>query len=1139
MGNIIGEPLDGYVTNQIKARQTLHGSGVRFNFNERTSDQINILNSNTAWVKLASGVSISKDRLGNIGFNESEKSELDGMGLAEKYVLYAGVSSYSDNKLTQRQGFNPSFNDTENSSYIYSKNVNNSGNQGADMGFVPMPGIISMETKALNRGSLEKAFVKIKAHNKQQFDIIDVLYMRLGYTVLLEWGNSIYTDDGLNKKTVRNTIIEDKFFKLGSNRSYIDFLGGPSNPLIKSYKEKYSGNYDGMLAVISNFSWTFNPDGSYDIDLTLISLGDVIESLKTNISFDKSISSVIAGYTGGVDQAGNAIEKDKDSNSITAMLWLFKYFAEDTSKGITIHNPQAPTVGVGWFLKSGGATLSFTSITTEFTENPTFGGTPVTHVFTSANPDADADQRLIDRYNAITGGTATFLDIESDGIYRSIKNPPLTVRTGGPTGWTGGEYKVVQYKITGRSIVGSGGSNPIYGAPVTTAFVIKTDTRQYYLKFHYLLEYIKDNIIPLIKDDIGNTPLFTIDTNLYGNYMYSLPNQISLNPKVCLVRNGNFVKGKTTTGDLASAKVLNQLDPFRAEDYGQSNKNYAYPLNIYLNFEYITNALKSNQNERGDVNIYGFISTICTGINKSLGGINNLEPIIDKDTNTLKIIDSTPIPGISAPADSSYELIMYGYEGSKFKDANQSYTEYKSNFIRNIDLKTTVTPEYATMVTVGATANGYVKGTEATAFSVWNRGIVDRFKKELIPSNPSSRPAAGVEDEAVHNYKYSFLSKIAQCYGFDTYDVPFYAGQLHDFSDDIIAKNTSVVTEFYKYLIAEKGKTTHQAGTIGFIPFKLGITMDGISGIKIYNKLNVNSKFLPPRYGDTLNFIITGVSHKLQNNDWETNLETIVMPKTSKIESFDISYNTITNNVPTNNNVTSGTTYGVVGYSAVAPNLFPKALIQTQIESITTDAFGFPTLPVVVTTPTTVPSISTFADNQEIRHRIVKIALSYVGQLEYGNNAGYTDPEFETKMKGVGWYKTGAWCGFFQKLVWTEAYTTGNAIVPPAAQNIKDVWNAKAKNIPSSVPGDEEANSKRYSAWQPITTNQAYLRYVQPGDLAVFKSGHGEIVIKVYRDSAGKITKLDTVGGNSGDRVSYNKGTRLSSLKGFAQVIKP
>ena len=58
------------------------------------------------------------------------------------------------------------------------------------------------------------------------------------------------------------------------------------------------------------------------------------------------------------------------------------------------------------------------------------------------------------------------------------------------------------------------------------------------------------------------------------------------------------------------------------------------------------------------------------------------------------------------------------------------------------------------------------------------------------------------------------------------------------------------------------------------------LTVDGISGVKIYNKIEVDTRFLPVNYGNTLNFIVTGVSHKLNNNDWETQIETTVMPKT-------------------------------------------------------------------------------------------------------------------------------------------------------------------------------------------------------------------------------------------------------------------
>ena len=50
--------------------------------------------------------------------------------------------------------------------------------------------------------------------------------------------------------------------------------------------------------------------------------------------------------------------------------------------------------------------------------------------------------------------------------------------------------------------------------------------------------------------------------------------------------------------------------------------------------------------------------------------------------------------------------------------------------------------------------------------------------------------------------------------------------------------------------------------------------MEGISGMKIYNRLNVDTRFLPSNYPETLDFIITKVNHKLANNNWTTTLET-------------------------------------------------------------------------------------------------------------------------------------------------------------------------------------------------------------------------------------------------------------------------
>jgi hypothetical protein len=108
----------------------------------------------------------------------------------------------------------------------------------------------------------------------------------------------------------------------------------------------------------------------------------------------------------------------------------------------------------------------------------------------------------------------------------------------------------------------------------------------------------------------------------------------------------------------------------------------------------------------------------------------------------------------------------------------------------------------------------------------------------------------------------------------------------------IAEKNVSIATEYYKLMysnglqetITNPDKRTYTGGSTGFIPFKISFTLDGISGFKVYQKLRVNTSFLPFNYAKTLDFIITGLNHKLSNNDWETNVECVVIPK---FEDYD------------------------------------------------------------------------------------------------------------------------------------------------------------------------------------------------------------------------------------------------------------
>jgi hypothetical protein len=109
------------------------------------------------------------------------------------------------------------------------------------------------------------------------------------------------------------------------------------------------------------------------------------------------------------------------------------------------------------------------------------------------------------------------------------------------------------------------------------------------------------------------------------------------------------------------------------------------------------------------------------------------------------------------------------------------------------------------------------------------------------------------------------------------------------FTDSLIGENLEVATEYFKSYMAVSNsnkKNQTSAGSIGFIPLSINFTMDGMSGIKIYNEISLNTSFLPSGYAKTLDFIVTGVDHKLKDGDWETDIKATLIPRTNEIEEI-------------------------------------------------------------------------------------------------------------------------------------------------------------------------------------------------------------------------------------------------------------
>jgi len=824
MSKIVGEEIPSYVAQQINKRQALHGKTTR------TDQDILYLNSKTAWVKLASGV-----------------YDISDTSLAKNNILYSGLSEFvkADGTLEQKHSFNAKY-----------------GDGNSEYGYQPMPGIVSADIRCMNRGSIKKATVQIKVFTPEQFHIIDKLYLRIGYTMLLEWGNSMYLDNGGVLQKMGYTLIEaDQGFFWCSD--YYQMLGK-----IERYRKDKFGNYDGLIAKVVNFNWHISQDGSYDITLELISAGDVVESLKTNITPSKTLAdgiekSLIKSNTPTGDKPEADTKIPPTSNIISAYLYfqhllnsnLVNYSKKKIHLRIDDINVNTQ---IGHFIK-----ISPTGLPSAFIQSSDKSDYLLSQTFLSYEaaeawakttyPDAkpvDSATPLNNEYvirnsNAILIPTANVSEkINTSGVWEVIynENDPEkdTIKFG----------KILQ------------GTRNVAFIDYENKTSDPNDAYTgYYMRFGHLLNFLDKYVVPKSGEFIKIVKIYSGPSKMYRH-----PLQYSVDPRVCVVAipKNEPIRSKTFLVDESGNDFEKEYVQWKMEKSGWA----ANSMNIFIHHPQIIKSLEANLDDKGNLSLFNFLKDICNALNVALGGLNNLEPIIDETDNMLHIIDSSfhSSKGKGESIDG-YELELYGYNTPGNK---------QSNFVRSFNLKTEITPEFATMASIGATAAGYVKGTENTMFSRWNKGLIDRFQKEWYA--PTSDTSAEARDESRDMYVSKIWKGQFLAFGYTK------NGNKIQLNDNQINNNISIATEFFKFVQSElrNRKKEYASTQNGFIPISLGVTMDGISGIKIYNSLHVSTRFLPEKYPENLVFIIKGVNHKLSNNDWETTVETVVVSKVNK-----------------------------------------------------------------------------------------------------------------------------------------------------------------------------------------------------------------------------------------------------------------
>ena len=917
-GNIIGEPIKKIIGKQVDLRQKIHGAGYNESSIQRSPAVLNFLNNKNAWIKLASGVSLDNGkRLKALSeaetsnyFTENDIAALTGKNLAKNYILFNTMQS-----LIKGDDVNPTIYETRRgirttNSWSGSNNKMYGGMGGNSRGLQPVPGITGIKVESINRGSIRKATVTLKAFNKFQFGIIEILYLKLGYLMMLEWGWDKYIDsiDENNNpiiKNVESTIIENQWFKDG----YVSQLDMLQN--IESFVNRYKGNYQGFFGKVNNFSWTLNADNTYDITINLITIGSVIESINAVVPSSPLTTKEIKERTSALKEFYKIKTENKESEE-----------GQGDNKVIT----NLGSDRISSFIAQ--KILSFFNTENNFENDKDyydFENVILPQSDSSANSlnASENNKAKIPPNSRYYIRFEKLLNVIEDNVILKIKssdpnNPPEPTITFEKSL----ESTIINYE---PNLIPLDPSicifKPVYTEELGITktinlpsfsgledFVVEKDNVYYgklmnvYLNLDYVSTVLNTNkneknelnlydFIQKLLDGInrcmGNIPdlsvsikndrvIYFLDENPITGYNFVYPpkskevefNVIGYTPTKgsTFVTDFNFQTkitpklmtqisiGATANGTAVGYQNWNQGLTNRFENEYDDSEPKEIPLtpeqktNKYLDDLYERFKKESYENYLGNTYTWEYkgisLNYGTEFTNTDIFGNSDEENFND---DALKDLVFANIKAIDAYIVNKLEI-----------EAGDNITDKGLN-------------DYANYLLDGfggtGTNNVQVRIPRDTTDNTKDINDEYALKKKIEAGT------ATIDDRFAFNYKFvkNEVSAADALYWSVTTTPEFLERGYNSFKryksslDKIQYENESIVT-----------------GTTGFIPVTLGLTFEGLGGIKIYNQIKVNQNSLPASYPKALQFVVDGVNHEVNGNLWKTNITTISRPNTTQ-----------------------------------------------------------------------------------------------------------------------------------------------------------------------------------------------------------------------------------------------------------------
>ena len=860
---VLGSGISKGVTDQLLLRESLIGE------RNKSKDHLLFFNSNGAWVRLVSSVNTltekeSKEFSDNpliLQEREEQDKKFGSNLLAANNILFGGMypqNQTPDGGILSEKWHKPQriddngFYNVGNVKTAYYHNYESTGHR-------PVPGITSVKIQSKNTyGTLREAEVSITVWTLEDLELMQTLYLRPGYSMLLEWGHSLKLE---NNNTSEISISSEI-------KTYLDFVKeGQKQADIETFlldnAKNNSYNYDAMYGYVNNFSWTFRPDGGYDCSVKIISKGAILESLA--LTFDTTNV-----YPPNLITTGNEETSKEERDSIFHKFRSELRKAEPTVQNLSGYTfPNKPKSEQDPLAENTLGMFATSRILKKELNLPTaepFKKLLHDDILAFAIPYS-AEIQKEERTHTISGKKfyirlGTMLDIYNTFL------PTIDPTQDAKKGTKSEGYKYVEFY--------TGWQDENTDAATDYEKESKFITTKYHFSINPLI-----CIIPGQLDDRG------LEFKDPRNNCRDAVEAIRERTKDDLATTSNMGTIQIGNLDLAVNVAFSKYESQKIRGQKDDILNILISLDhiIDIKNQLIKEDQDSDQNTSNNMTV--FMQRLLKDINKSLGGVNDLDVTYDEFENLFFVVDRRLTPNNTALPKLSLAGI--------------------NTTLSNLNISSKISSNISSQISIAAQAGNQGSKDNIGPLLQWNKGLIDRHLKVKSPKTPSTSAAEGkaVETDRLIKFLEDYMEvwrpfKVESRQGDRQYIVPVPAiagiggflltnislylsgAEIYETKllDETQIENLGSLESYHRtycqkyvtdYYFKYKDNVKPPPGVI---PVELSFTTIGIAGLKIGQAFRLERGVLPQVYSDDFGFIITGLSHDITNNKWTTEVKT-------------------------------------------------------------------------------------------------------------------------------------------------------------------------------------------------------------------------------------------------------------------------